>query len=358
MSIKSKQIDFTGQNIYVGIDVHKKSFTITLQGERLTYKTFSQPPDPVVLVEFLNHNYPGASYFAAYEAGFSGFWIQEQLQAAGVNCIVVNPCDIPTTDKEKKQKRDPLDSRKLARSLKNGELTPIFIPCKSQQMDRALLRSRKRLVKDQNRCRNRIKSLLNFHGISLPDHFQKAGTHWSKRFMDWLKSIDLGQESGNRSISLFIEEAELIRALVLKATRQINELSKSKRYQQSCKLLLSVPGLGRLTAMSLLTEIGDITRFKSLDHLCSYVGLIPNIYASGENERVGEITKRGNSHLRSYLIESSWVAARKDPALGMKYHQLCSRMTGNKAIIRIARKLLNRIRYVLINKQEYELAIA
>ena len=145
---------------------------------------------------------------------------------------------------------------------------------------------------------------------------------------------------------------------MLKATRKINELSRSKRFQKRCKLLLSVPGVGRLTAMILLTEIGEISRFKSLDHLCSYVGLIPNIYASGESERVGEITKRGNRHLRSHLIESSWVAVRNDPALTLKYQQLCGRMKGNKAIIRITRKLLNRIRYVLINEQEYELAVA
>jgi transposase len=358
MSIKSNQLDFTGQNIYVGIDTHKKSFTVTLQGEQLTYKTFSQPPDPTILVEYLSSNYPGASYYAAYEASFSGFWIQEQLQAAGVNCIVVNPCDVPTTDKEKKQKRDPLDSRKLARSLKNGELTPIYIPGKDQQMDRGLLRTRKRLVADQTRCRNRIKALLDFYGIHLPDQFQQAGTHWSKRFMGWLKACDLKEESGNQSLSLLIEEAEFIRSLVLKATRKINELSRSKRFQKRCKLLLSVPGVGRLTAMILLTEIGEITRFKSLDHLCSYVGLIPNIYASGDIERVGEITKRGNRHLRAQLVESSWVAVRNDPALTLKYQQLCGRMKGNKAIIRITRKLLNRIRYVLINEQEYELAVA
>lgn len=358
MSIKSKQLDFTGQSIYVGIDTHKKNFTVTVLGELLTFKTFSQPPDPALLVQYLHRNYPGANYNAAYEAGFSGFWMQEHLQTAGINCIVVNPCDVPTTDKEKKQKRDPLDSRKLARSLKNGELLPIYIPSKDQQMDRSLLRTRKRLVADQNRCRNRIKALLSFYGIQLPGQFFQAGTHWSRRFMDWLKSLDLGEESGNRSLSLLIEQTEFIRSLVLKATREINELSRSERFQKPCNLLLSVPGIGRLTAMTLLTEIGNITRFKSLDHLCSYVGLIPNIYASGETEHVGEITKRGNRHLRAFLIESSWVAIRNDPALALKYHQLCNRMKGNKAIIRIARKLLNRIRYVLLHEQKYEMSIA
>ncbi len=358
MSTAINQLDFTGQNIYVGIDTHKHSFTVTVEGELLTYRTFSQPPEPDKLVHYLHRNYPGASYHAAYEAGFSGFWLQDYLQQAGVGCIVVNPCDVPTTSKERKQKRDPLDSRKLARGLRNGELTPIYIPPLSQQMDRGLLRTRKCIVANLTRCKNRIKSILSFYGIPYPERFQRAGTHWSKRFMDWLKSLDLGEESGNKSIQLYLEEAEHLRSLVLKATRMINQLSQSSKYDKQSKLLLSVPGIGRLTAMVLLTEIGDIIRFKNLDHLCSYVGLIPNVYASGDKEYVGDITHRGTSHLRAYLIESSWSAIRYDPALSLKYHQLSVRMKGNKAIIRIARKLLNRIKYVLVNEKEYVTGIA
>lgn len=355
---KNNKLDFTGQPIYIGMDTHKKQFTISLLGEHLSYKTFSQPPKPAVLIDYLNRNYPGADYFAAYEAGFSGFWIQEELQSGGVKCIVVNPCDVPTTDKERKQKRDPLDSRKIARALRNGELTPIHIPDKRNQQDRSLLRMRQKVIGNQTRCRNRIKGLLSFYGIDLPEQFNKSGTHWSKRFMEWLKQLDLEHSSGNAALSLLLEEATFLRSLLLKADRDIRLLSKEERYGGDVKLLLTVPGIGRLTAMIFLTEVGDVKRFKKLDQLCSYVGLIPNVYGSGEKEKVGDITKRGNRHLKSHLIESSWVAARNDPALSMRYNELCSRMNGNKAIIRIARKLLNRIRYVLINKQEYVFALA
>lgn len=358
MSVKNTQLDFKGQNIYVGIDVHKKHFTVSIQGERLFYKTFNQPPIPEILVEYLTRNYFGAKYFAAYEAGFSGFWIQEELMSLGVNCIVVNPCDIPTTDKEKKQKRDPLDSRKIARSLKNGELNAIHIPDKLNQHDRSLLRTRQRVIGNQTRCRNRIKALLYFYGFNYPEQFQHSGTHWSRRFMNWLNELELGHESGNNTLNLLLKEANYLREILGEADKNILKLSKGERYSEKVKLLLSVPGIGRLTAMIFLTEIEDIKRFKGLDHLCAYIGLMPNVYGSGEKERVGDITKRGNKHLRGYLIESSWVAVRNDPALGSKYHQLCSRMKGNKAIIRIARKLLNRIRYVLINKEGYELSIA
>ena len=358
MSTTKKQLDFTGQNIYLGIDTHKKSFKITIEGELMVYKTFSQPSDVDLLVSYLHKNYPGANYFAAYEAGFSGFWIRRELQASGINCIVVNPCDVPTTDKEKKQKRDRIDSRKLARFLKHGVLEAIHIPDEETQQDRSLIRTRKRLVGNKTRCRNRIKSLMDFYGVKIPEKFQNSGTHWSKRFMGWLNEVKLGHKSGEQSLRLLIREAEYLRELLLDAERSIRILSKSDRYKENVDLLLSVPGIGRLTAMHLLTEIGDIRRFKSLDHLSSYIGLIPNVYASGEKERIGDMTKRGSKHLRAYIIESSWVAIRNDPAMGLKYHELCTRMKGNKAIIRIARKLINRIRYVLTNKEEYELAVA
>jgi transposase len=358
MSIQVKQLDFCGQNIYVGIDVHKKHFTVSIQVDSQFYKTFNQPPVAEVLVNYLVRNFPGANYYATYEAGFSGFWLQEHLISQGVNCIVVNACDVPTTDREKKQKRDPLDSRKLCRALKNGELNAIYVLDKQTQQDRSLIRTRQKIIGNQTRCRNRIKGLLYYYGIEYPEQFKHSGTHWSKRFMCWLEKIELGKDSGNSTLKLLIKEALSLRELIFESDKLILKLSQQERYTENVRLLLSVPGLGRLTSMIMLTEIENINRFKSLDHFCAYVGLIPNVYCSGESEKVGDISKRGNKHLRSYIVESSWVAIRNDPALALKYHQLCSRMVGNKAIIRIARKLLNRIRYVLLNKEKYKFSLA
>lgn len=353
----SKKLDFTGQNIYVGLDTHKKQITVTIMGENLRHKTFSQPPDPNVLVKYLNRNFPGATYYAAYEAGYSGFWLQESLQAAGINCMVVHAADVPTKDKERKQKRDPLDSQKIARSLKSGELEAIYVPTKDCQQDRSLLRARQRIVGNQTRCRNRIKALLSYFGISYPEQFTRSGTHWSKRFMEWLKKVDLGK-SGNNTLAIYLAEAEFWRSTLATTIKQINALSCEEKYSKSVKLLVGVPGIGRLTAMMALTELEDIRRFKNRDALCNYIGLVPNVSSSGDNEHIGDITQRGNKILRSCMIESAWVAARTDPALNMKYNQLCGRMKGNKAIIRIARMLLSRVRYVLINETEYELGIA
>ncbi len=158
--IKVKELDFTGQNIYAGIDVHKKSWQVSIYSDELYHKTFNQPPKPEVLHGYLSKHFPNGVYYSVYEAGFCGFWIHDQLQFLGVNNIVINLADVPTTDKEKKQKTDKVDSNKLARQLKNGDLQAIYIHNRAVLEDRALLRMRRTLVKELTRYKNRIKSDL------------------------------------------------------------------------------------------------------------------------------------------------------------------------------------------------------
>ena len=109
--------------------------------------------------------------------------------------------------------------------------------------------------------------------------------------------------------------------------------------------------------MILLTELGNIKRFKRLDDLCSYCGIVPNCYNSGETERAGGLTRRGNATVKRVLIECAWVAIKKDPALLLYYKEQTLHMKAQKAIIKVARKLISRIRYVLLNQQKYELGI-
>jgi len=120
---------------------------------------------------------------------------------------------------------------------------------------------------------------------------------------------------------------------------------------------MTVPGISTLSAMIFLTELGKIDRFERLDKLASYVGIVPGEQSSGEREIITGITCRRNPYLRGLIIESAWVAAKKDPAMIMAFNQLCKRMPRNQAIVRIARKLLNRIRYVLIHQVPYVPAV-
>ena len=349
------KLDFTGQQIYVGMDVHKKSWSISIYNDQFEHKTFSQPPEVGVLVNYLKRNFPGAAYKSVYEAGFSGFWIHDRLQEQGVQCLVVNPADVPTKDKERAGKTDRVDCRKLARSLRSGEIEGIYVPSRPKAEDRSLIRTRHSMVKKQTRCKNQIKSMLLFYGIRIPDDL--ANSHWSKRFISWIESVRMERASGDMTLKIHLAELMHIRQIIAELNRAIRALATTDDYRNNVRILKTVPGVSTLTAMTLLTELYDITRFKTLDKLCSYVGLIPNTNSSGETDQTTGMTGRRNNHLRGVIIESAWTAVRKDPALMMAFHELCKHMTKTNAIIRIARKLLNRIRYVLKSQREYVPAV-
>lgn len=349
--VKSSRLNFTGQPIYIGLDVHKKSWSVSIFSKQGEYQTFSQPPEADKLAHYLSHHFPGALYYAAYEAGFCGFWIHDQLRDKGIECLVVNPADIPTKNKERRTKRDRIDCRKLARSLRNGEIEGIYVPCRSKLEDRTLIRTRLSMVRKQTRCKNQIKGMLLFYGVVIPE--AKEMGHWSRRFIQWIERIRMERASGDTALKVHLEELNHLRQLIASLNRAILQLARTQEYGPLVRLLRTVPGISTLTAMILLVELGEITRFPSLDELSCYVGLIPDTQASGEKEYVGAMTQRRHSQLRWLLIEASWMAIRKDPALLMAFEEYSKRMRKTKAIVKIARKLLNRIRYVLKNQAQY-----
>lgn len=354
MQTQRRELNFNGQNIFTGIDVHLKSWTVSIYTEKLFHKKFTQPPSAKVLHDYLERNFPNATYYSVYEAGFSGFWAHYDLMELGINNIVVNAADVPTSQKEKLHKDDKVDSMKLGRSLRNGELNPIYIPQQATLNERSLVRIRASVVKDMTRLKLQIKSFLYFYGLNYPPQFENRNTHWSNRFMKWLKEdIKFAYSEGQEAYNLLIRKAEEQRALLLEATRKVRDLSRTEKYAHNMKLLRLIPGIGPITAITLLTEIVDVKRFKDTDHLASFVGLIPGRHSSGEKDKNTEMTFRGHDFIKRTLIESSWIAARYDPSLNMAYHKYAQRMEPNQAIIRIARKLLNRIYFVLTKQQEY-----
>lgn len=353
MLAKGTTIDFNGQNVYAGIDIHLKSWKVTIMLGDREHKTFSQDPNAETLRNYLRKNFPGAVYHSAYEAGFCGFSAHRDLVDFGILNLVVNPADIPTTDKEKRQKEDKRDSRKIAKSLRNGELVGIYIPGKGMEELRGLVRYRKTLVKEISRHKCRIKSFIYFNGIKIPLEQDGISKHWSGRFTHWLREVKLSTVHGKMVLDDTLDTAELLRKKLLKVNRHLRQVVGNGEYSEKLRLLQSIPGIGLISAITLLTEMEDILRFRNLDQLCSFVGLVPSTNSSGEKENVGRITRRNNRFLRSIIVEAAWMASRKDPSLLYSYGLLCKRMEPTEAIIRIAKKLLNRIRYVMKNETEY-----
>jgi transposase len=351
----TNKIDFTGKDLFIGLDVHKKSWSVTVTVDGIEHKTFTQPPDPEALYNYLQRNFPGGSFHSAYEAGFCGYDIHRRLKSLGIENIVINAADIPTTQKDKLQKRDPVDSRKLARSLEKGSLHGIHVFDREAEELRSLNRTRFFLMRDLRRSKNRIKSFLQYYGISIPLEYDN--NQWTMKFVSWLKQIKMQTQSGNDAFTFLLRSYEYHRKQLLDLSRQIRQ--RIREYDKELYTLLrTISGIGPLTASALITELGDISRFKNIDQLSSYVGLVPRIRESGETTHTGGITFRCNTFLRTLLIESSWQAIRMDPTLMQYYHNHVVNSKGHKVVIKVARKLLNRIRYVMMNKQPYITGVA
>jgi len=342
---QSNEISFKGQNIYVGLDVHLKSWSVTVLSENSVLKRYVQDPDPDALHKFLTRNYPEADYHSVYEAGFCGFWIHERLTALGIDNMVVNPADVPTTSDEKIRKTDAVDSAKLARSLRAKELKGIYTPDSTSLEIRSLIRLRSTITKDITRQKNRIKSHLRFLGYEIPA--EMCNKYWPKRFILWLRELDMKTQSGRQSLDFMLDLLENLRKEKLQMTRALRALSRTEQYEKPLELMMSVPGIGQQVGMALLAEIVDIKRFKDAGHLAKYVGLVPMCHDSGDHQGIGDITIRKHSFLRTLIVESSWIAIRQDPAMTLAFEGYCKRMKPSEAIIKIARKLVNRIYFVM-----------
>jgi len=347
---------FSETDIYVGLDVHKKSWDVSIYAESIYFKSFSiSPPSSKVLAEFLEKNFIGGRYHVVYEAGFSGFWIYDELTERGIDCVIVSPADIPMSSKNKNFKTDRNDSKQLAQKLRAGLLEGIHIPEKVQREHRALLRLRNKFVKDRTRIKNYIKSNLMFFGKVIGKDYEDTRS-WSKRFVESLSGIEYLSEEGKGIITELLKMLCVYDEALKEVEKRINQLSKTQQYKQDVEILCSVPGISTLSAMIMLIEIGDFNRFVDTNKLKSYVGLIPQEHSSGEKEIKTGITKRGNKFLKKIIVEVSWVAIRKDKTLLSRYTRLTKRMKGSKAVIVIAGILLNRIRSIMRKHEYYRIA--
>lgn len=342
--------DLSNKQLFVGLDVHKKSWSVTVFYEQNYLRTFSQPPSIDILDKLLHRDYPGANYLCGYESGYCGFWIQRQLKQKGIDCHVIHAADIPQTHKRKSAKTDAVDSFSIAQALSAGTVSSIYIPDPEVESHRSLIRHRDRLQRDIRRCKNRIKSLLLLFGYNVPERF---GNCWSNKFVQWLRTFEINQSTTRVTLNHMINQLELLRSSLLGVNLDVRLLQKSDKYRSRSSLLTSIPGIGPITAITLLTEIGDIRRFDSFRQLNSYVGLYPMEYSSGEHEYKGQITTRHNRYIRKLLMEAAWTAIRHDPALLLVFEDWKKRMTAKRAIVKIARKLLSRIRHVWVNETTY-----
>jgi len=197
--------------------------------------------------------------------------------------------------------------------------------------------------------------MLMFSGLKMK--MDKPNDYWSRRFIESLKTLPDLTPLLRQALDTALEEYLFIRKLVGDMTKQLRALSAQRSFAPLQNLIQSIPGIGLLNSMIIITELQDMRRFKTLDKLCSYAGIVPDTASSADRTTVKGITHRSNNYLRPAIVESSWVIIRKDPAMLHLYKKYCRKMVPNKAIIKISRHLLSRIRYVWNNKMEYEIGL-
>ena len=352
--MQRNKISFKGQRIFVGIDVHKRKWSVATITESGFERVHTQNASAQELIDFLHRHYPDGDYVAVYEAGFTGFSTHYSLTEAGIECLVIHPADVPTTQYESVMKTDKVDCLKLAKSLRAGLLNGIYIRPKDSIDERGVVRIRRAIIKDLSRYKIRVKHLLMSNGVILPEQFDKRrGSCWSGAFIAWLKSDIRLLSSTRRSLDLLIAQVERMRLAQLQATRELRSLSRTESYRENYDLICSVPGIGGIVAMTLLTEVHDISRFSNERQFASYLGLVPTSHSSGDKTIHGEMTFRGNKELGPMMIEAAWIAIRNDIGLASSFSRYCCKMKSQQAIVRIARKLSNIIIAVLKNKKKY-----
>jgi transposase len=351
--MQRNKISFKGQKIFIGIDVHKKNWEVAIAPEVGNVKRHTQKASAKELFDFLKKHYPDGDYLAVYESGFSGFSTYYALKDVGIECKVIHAADVPTTQYEEVMKTDRVDSVKLVRSLKAGLLKGIYIREKENIDDRSVVRIRKTIQKQLSGYKARVKHMLHCNGVSFPERFEKPGSHWSKAFLKWLKEDVTLLSSTRNSLDLLIRQVETIRLTLLEATKMMRSLSQTERYKHKCDLLMTVPGIGFIVSMCILTEIYDVKRFHNEKEFAAYLGLIPTSHSSGDKVVHGEMTFRGNKQLGPMIIETAWISICKDAGLGSLYLRYKERMKPQEAIVRIARKLSNIIFAVLKNETQY-----
>jgi len=328
--------DYKGKRVYIGIDVHKKTYAVTAISEGEIVKRDTILATPEELVQYINKFFPNAEVYTAYEAGFSGFYLHRCLIKNQINNIVVHPASIEVAARDR-VKTDKRDSLKIAKQLTAGRLRGIHVPSEEREQHRAVTRTRDTLMTHRKRIGNQLKSLLFFHGLIRPDDDSKTSRKWIKQ----IQKLDVGEEL-KYCIDLYAEEWLRLETKLKEILKKLE--GQAKKDEAIDLVYRAVPGIGALSARILSNELEMMDYFENEKQLFSYTGLTPSEYSSGEHRRQGHISRQGKPILRKLLIQIAWRAIEKEATLSAAFERISKKAGKKRAIVAIGRKLIGQIR--------------
>lgn len=339
--------------LFIGIDIHKRSWKVHCSTDLFSGKSFSMPPDPELLLKYVLKHFVGYEVSVAYEAGCCGYHAHRCFGSYGWQSLVVNPADIHRKGKERHTKTDHIDAQLISRELKDGRLESIHVPHQEREQLRSLFRRRNDLVKDYRRVKSYIKMQLLYYGIKVPAQFDND--HWSHDFRRWLDGLEFDFVTGKATLESRMRFFRFVDAELRLVSNQLRAYCR-KHYKKDYYLLRSIPGIGGIFACGILCELGDLRRFNNVKHLAGYVGLAPGVHQSGNNSKTMGMTMRAHRLIRSYFVEAAWQAIRADPVMQAYYRKHLGKDT-KRIIIKVARKLLSRTLAVIKTETAYQIGV-
>ena len=350
LEVNKKMVTYKGKKVYLGIDVHKKTYTFSAYCQGIICKTATTPAYSKEFAKDMKKWFYGAEIFSAYEAGFSGFGLHRELESAEINNIVINPASLETASKDK-VKTDKKDSGKLAIQLATGRLKSIYIPSRQEELDRLLTRTREQVVKERSRTSNRIKGRLLYFELIDPSDDRIV----SEKLLKEYESLELPDEL-NHSLGILFSQWRFLNKQLEDIKFEMKGQSYGDSYREA--IYQSTPGIGDICARVFSNELGDLSkRFRSQKALFQFIGITPTEYSSGEKQRLGHIDRQGPARVRKLLIQCAWRAIELDEALKDSFNRIAHRRGKKRAIVAIARKLIGRVRSCFSNECEYTLGL-
>jgi transposase len=292
---------------FVGLDVHAETVAVAVaepNGEVRSLGLISNRPESIRrLVRKLE---PVEQLRFCYEAGPTGYVLYWQLTALGAKCEVIAPSLVPTKpgDRVKTDRRDAL---KLARCYRAGDLTPVWVPDAAHEALRDLVRAREAAKGDLLRARHRLSKFLLRHGWRRPESIKSP---WTNAHLEWIKTkVHFEQPAQEIALTDYVHQVEHLVARIERLDQAVLEAARSvpPRMRAVIEALQALRGIAQVTAVTIVAELGQISRFAKARQLMGYSGLVPREDSSGERERRGAITKTGNAHLRRVIVEAAWA---------------------------------------------------
>lgn len=324
---------FSNEKVWVGVDVHKRSFSVALLRPDGMIKDWTCPADVGALTRTIA-SLPVTIGAVCYEAGPTGFGLARSLESSEIKVIVAAPSRIPRPVAAT-NKTDSLDCRKLAELAASGLIRPIAIPSEKEEAFRSLQRRRHQLTDSLRRAKQRIRGLLLSLNMAEPHGLN----HWSKAAVEALKTLSLPTGADDALQSL-IEELEYLAVAQRRVDLRLRTISQEQDEARRIAAMRSVPGVGEVVATTFAAEIFRPGRFSRSEEVTAYLGLAPVVRQSGLSKGTARLRPVGQRRLRSLLIEAAWMWKQRDEWAKAFYNRILSRHgIPQKAITALARKL-------------------